>query len=71
MTAWRLRHLFPSKQAGSIDMLRRNLYVNSRKQSPELMLDNPEHVSEIVSEFKAREIEFAIFGCVQRASRGG
>lgn len=61
LTAWRLRHLFASKQYGSIDLLRQNLYVNSRKQSPELMLDNPGQVAELISEFKKRQIEFAVF----------
>lgn len=61
MTAWRLRHLFPSKGSGSIDLLRENLYVNSRKQSPEMMLDNPAQVSELIEEFKTRKIEFAVF----------
>ncbi len=60
MTAWRLRHLFPSK-GGSIDILRENLFVNSRKQSAELMLDNPEQVAELIAEFTARKIEFAVF----------
>lgn len=35
--------------------------MNSRAQSPEFLLDNPEHVSELVEAFKERQIEFAIF----------
>jgi len=61
LTAWRLRHLIASKPSGSIDLLRQNLYVNSRKQSPEMMLDNPGQVAELISEFKERQIEFAVF----------
>jgi hypothetical protein len=61
LTAWRLRHLYASKPNGSIDLLRENLYLNSRKQSPELMLDNPAQVAELIEEFKARKIEFAVF----------
>ena len=61
LTAWRLRHLFASKQCGGVDLLRQNLYLNSRKQSPELMLDNPGQVAELIGEFKKRQIEFAVF----------
>jgi putative DNA primase/helicase len=61
LTGWRLRNLFLGKDASNPNLLEQNLYVNSRAQSPEFLLDNPEHVSELVEAFKERQIEFAVF----------
>lgn len=37
-----------------------NLYVNTRQQTPELMLDDDEQLAELIREMKAKRIEFAI-----------
>jgi RecA-family ATPase len=61
LTGWRLRHLFQGKEAPEPSLLATNLYVNSRQQTPELMLDQPEQVAELIAALKDRQIEFAIF----------
>lgn len=61
LTGWRLRHLFQGKEAPEPGLLATNLYVNSRQQTPELMLDQPEQVAELIAALKERQIEFAIF----------
>ena len=61
LTSWRLRHLSMGKANASRDLLNANLYVNSRAQTPELMLDNPEQVENLKDALKRRGIEFAIF----------
>jgi hypothetical protein len=61
LTSWRLRHLFLGKPKANWELLKANLYVNTRAQSPELMLDNPELVQELTQALKRRGIEFALF----------
>jgi len=61
LTGWRLRHLFLGKPNASWDLLKANLYVNSRAQTGELMLDNPEQMQQLVASLQRRGIEFAIF----------
>jgi RecA-family ATPase len=60
LTAWRLKHIFLGKQCTSPDLLT-NLYVNSREQSAELLLDNPEQMDAMSAELKRRSTEFVIF----------
>jgi RecA-family ATPase len=59
--SWRLSHLFAGKKTMNPGLLESNLYVNSRAQSPELMLDNPEQLAALVKALKAMRIEFAVF----------
>src|SRR5208283_1575726 len=61
LTSWRLRHLFMGKPSASWDLLYANLYVNSRAQTPELMLDSAEQAQELRVALRRRNIEFAIF----------
>ncbi len=61
LTAWRIKHLFVSKESCAPWLLESNLYVNSRRQSPQLMLDNAEQVDELAKAMKSFEAEFAIF----------
>jgi hypothetical protein len=61
LTAWRMGHLIRGKKAKHPELLEANLFVNSRAQTPQFMLDNPAQVSEMIAEFKKRRIEFAIF----------
>jgi hypothetical protein len=60
LTAWRIKHLFASKDSHSPWLLESNLYVNSRRQSSQLMLDNAEQVDELAKAMKSFEAEFAI-----------
>lgn len=61
LTAWRIKHLFAGKTCPSPWILETNLYVNSRKQSAELMLDNSEQMTELLAALKILEAEFCIF----------
>lgn len=63
LTANRLRHLTLGREASDevIEAIRANLYLNSRKQTAQLMLDNEEQMAELTEALKARKIEFAIF----------
>lgn len=60
LTGWRMRHLLSGKSAEHPGTLE-NLYVNSRAQTPEFMLDNPEQWQELVDALQQRAIEFAVF----------
>lgn len=59
-TGWRLRHLAAGK-GGQQVLLQQNLYVNSRAQTPEFMLDNAEQRLELIDSLRRRAIQFAIF----------
>jgi RecA-family ATPase len=60
LTAWRLRHLFAGKDAENPDLLTTNLYVNSREQSKQLLLDNPEQMAELLADLRIVKPEFVI-----------
>jgi 5S rRNA maturation endonuclease (ribonuclease M5) len=60
LTSWRVKHLIAGKRALEANLIETNLYVNTRQQSAELMLDNEEQVCELVSALKQRQIEFVI-----------
>lgn len=61
LTAWRLRHLFAGKRGGDPNLIEQNLYVNSRRQSAELMLDNADQMAELMRELRRLKPEFSIF----------
>ena len=61
LTAWRIKHLFNGKSSTAAGLLETNLYVNSRRQSAELMLDNPEQMAELLDALKLLRPQFAIF----------
>jgi AAA domain/CHC2 zinc finger len=60
LTGWRMRHLLAGKTAeyGGVP---ENLWINSRAQTPEFLLDNSDQWQELVDALKERAIEFAIF----------
>jgi hypothetical protein len=60
LTSWRIRHLFAAKSGVDANLLEANLHINSRAQTPELMLDNPEQVEELRSELKRLQIDLLI-----------
>jgi hypothetical protein len=62
LTAWRLRSLMSGKGLTVVQqqMLEKNLYVNSRAQTPSLMLDNEEEMTELLSVIKEKRLEFVI-----------
>jgi len=61
LTAWRIRHLSACRRGVNLGLLDTNLYVNSRQQSPELMLDNPEQMTELLADLRSLKPRFAIF----------
>lgn len=61
LTSWRLKHLLAGKGGGNINLIEQNLYINSRQQTPEFMLDQPDQVAELVASLRDREVEFAVF----------
>jgi hypothetical protein len=62
LTGWRMRHLLAGKPpSANVNLFEENLYVNTREQTAQFMLDQPEQVSEMVDAMKERGIEFAIF----------
>jgi hypothetical protein len=61
LTAWRIKHLFTGKSCPAPTILETNLYVNSRAQSPELMLDNPGQMQELLAALRQVRPRFAIF----------
>ena len=61
LTGWRIKHLFAGKSCTDPGRIETNLYIKSRKQSAELMLDNTEQVSELLAALKDLRAEFCIF----------
>lgn len=62
LTAWRIRKVFAGKSCQtSAGLIELNLHVNSRQQSAELMLDNPEQMAHLMAELRAIRPCFAIF----------
>lgn len=61
LTAWRIQKLFAGKSCPLPELIELNLHVNSRRQSAEMMLDNPEHMGELMVALKTLRPEFAIF----------
>lgn len=61
LTAWRIQKLFASKGCASPSLIEMNLHVNSRRQSTELMLDNPAQMAHLMAELKTLRPRFAIF----------
>ena len=61
LTAWRIRHLFAGKSCAAPGLIETNLYVNSRAQSPELMLDNSVQMAELLEALRQVRPRFVIF----------
>lgn len=60
LTAWRMRHLMEGRELDPVQLgyLDRNLYINTRRQTPTFMLDNDSEVRELISVCRERKIEF-------------
>ena len=61
LTAWRIRNLFRGKSCADPSLIETNPYVNSRRESAELMLDNPNQMAELMAALKTLRPQFAIF----------
>jgi RecA-family ATPase len=62
LTQWRLKSLMAGKGLNTVQhqMLETNLYINTRAQTPGLMLDNEAEVNELLAAIKARQLEFVL-----------
>jgi hypothetical protein len=63
LTSWRIKSFFRGKcseQGFNPTIVDENFYVNSKQQTPELMLENDAQVDELVSEIRNRHIEFCV-----------
>ena len=61
LTAWRIRNLSRVKSCATPSLLEINLFVNSRRESAELMLDNPAQMAELMVALRTIRPGFAIF----------
>ena len=61
LTAWRIRNLAAGKSCAVPALLELNLFVNSRRESPELLLDNREQMAELMAALRTLRPRFAIF----------
>src|SRR6185437_15226034 len=60
LTAWRIRHLFADKMPENPDLLESNLWINTRQQSKQLLLDIPEQMAELLADLRIVKPEFLI-----------
>jgi hypothetical protein len=60
LTGWRIKKLFSSKQSIFPIRLEENLYVNSKRQTPQFMLDSDSDVAELIGDIKRLQLEFVI-----------
>jgi len=60
LTRWRLRHLFAAKQPENPNLLESNLWINTRQQSKQLLLDNSEQFGELLADLRTVKPEFLI-----------
>ena len=61
LTAWRIRKLFAGKPCPAPSLIEINLYVNSRRECPELMPDNRQQMAEVMTALNTLRPRFAIF----------
>ena len=61
LTAWRIKNLLRGKSSGDLSLFEQNLWVNTRAQSDNYRLDVEELHRDMITELKARAIQFAIF----------
>jgi hypothetical protein len=69
LTSWRLGHLYRGRYAAHPGLIE-NLYVNTRMQSPQLMIDDDEQLKELVdalSVFKPDFLFFDVFNVIHTA----
>jgi hypothetical protein len=67
LTGWRLKHLIAGKWQGqdpgplALQRIEENFYINSRAQSPQLLIDNDEQMAELSHALKQLRTEFVLF----------
>ena len=58
LTSWRLKHLFMGKQgAFDANLFERNLWVNSRQQTAQLLLNDESQVQQLISAIQQQELQ--------------
>jgi hypothetical protein len=61
LTSWRLSALFRSRTWPDPNFFDNNLFINSRAQTDEFYVDNPQHVDDVIRYLRRFRIEFALF----------
>lgn len=61
LTAYRMKNLWAGRTTARPWLIETNLYVNSRQQTPQLMLDDDEQFTELLDAMKRYQPEFAVF----------
>lgn len=60
LTKWRLRSLYRAKETDHPQALFENLYINTREQSKQLLIDDDEQLAELVADLRIVKPEFLI-----------
>src|SRR5262249_3397702 len=60
LTSWRMKQLIRGKGSPRLNLIAKNLYINSRREASELFIDNEKHLQQIINTVKALELEFII-----------
>ena len=60
LTRWRLCALFAAKEGGDPEAYEKNLWINTREQSKQLLLDNDEQLAELMADLRIVQPEFLI-----------
>lgn len=60
LTSWRMQHLFRGRSTTRAGLIE-NLYVNSRQQSPQLLVDDDRQLNELLDALRIVKPEFAFF----------
>jgi len=66
LTAWRFRQLLNGKRDGKPELIEQNLYINSRRETPQFFLDCEEDVQELISDIKRLSLEFVMLDVFNR-----
>jgi AAA domain/CHC2 zinc finger len=61
LTAWRFKNLWRGRTAHNPKLIETNHYINTRVQSPQLLLDDEQQLTELMEAMRAFNPEFVIF----------
>jgi hypothetical protein len=69
LTRWRLCALFRAKRGGDPEAYKTNLWINTREQSKQLLLDNDEQLAELMADLRIVQPEFLILDVLNTLHR--
>jgi putative DNA primase/helicase len=61
LTQWRMKNLWRGRSASNPKLIETNLVINTRMQSPQLLLDDEAQLTELMEKLRTFKPEFAIF----------